>query len=436
MKKIGLLVVFVCLSIAIQASANEGQKTDCETSKGVWHPLAGVPQCNCTAHPELFSLLAPGDNKTLQGIRARAKVTKDVCESRELAKTSANIKKDRGGDKVLPPTPPAPLPTCSAAQEVVMAKGDEAVNDITCTGAGVKNINRITASCDNCRAPRADSVITPKTGGLYTQQVRVGSVTDAKKSHVFVTFLTKNDQQVPTVDFWVEWVPKTPPAPPAPTISPAQIACEKGRFPGTWSNDIGRCFCTNTEERNGVCVPKPVPPPPPVVKIVEDSGSYAHPFVVVMGGYAGKSGGSFFGGLGLSIDIRFLEWSGLVALGVPGATRLDANGNPVVLTNGKTDKRLPSALVRSGFRANLGNGLGANAGAFYQMEGLNGGLNTPVQTTVGGYFGPDVRVQMDGLSITLFLDATLGAFQRGSEPSRFDPGFMAGAVVDIFNHRK
>ena len=234
MRKIVFIAVLTVLGFTTNAFANEADQKVCENppSNGVWHGLAADgSKCACKEGYFNNRRIPKQWKRNMELLAGKGEINAvitDVCTKIEDVAAASRKHKipvvEVKGDKA-PPAPPTPLPTCSAAQEIVMAKGDEAVNDITCTGAGVKDINRITASCDNCRAPRADSVITPKTGGLYTQQVRVGSVTDAKKSHVYVTFLTKKDQQVPTVDFWVEWVPKTPPAPPAPVISPAQIAC-------------------------------------------------------------------------------------------------------------------------------------------------------------------------------------------------------------------
>ena len=418
MKKIGLFVVFMCLSIAIQASANEGQKADCESTRGVWYPLAGVPQCRCTAHPELFSLLAPGIDKTLLGIRARAKVTKDVCESRELGKTSDNIKKDKGkGDKIQP-VAPTPLPSCSADQNPVVAAGKEAVGGITCTGSGVKNLARYKVSCDYCTAmPSSDTIIGSKTG-IYRQSIRIAPVGKPDKSKVGVTFETGKDQALPEVIFWVEW---TPPAPPAPVMSAAQIACEKGKYPGIWSPETKSCSCPGTDlvEQNGVCVPKPVPPPP-IVKIVEDNGSIIHPLFALMGGYdhaAYYRSAEWYAGVGLTADITNYLWAYTIfMIGTPGATRVYSDGTPVLKADGTPDNRSFSLAYEGGFLGHL-DWFGLNIGANRQARGLVGATSPTVAITTG-IVGLKAVLPVPGGTVVVGPDFTVGSETLGSLPSQ------------------
>jgi hypothetical protein len=393
-----------------------------------WDELRPTPKCVCPATH--FNLTEPDPV-------AKKAVTRavDRCEWRDINKrANANKPKVKAEQPKPVVVAPVPLPLCSPAQEVVTATNDEAINDITCTGAGVKNINRVTGSCDNCRAPRADNVIGPKTG-LYVYQARVGSVTRVEKSHITVTFLTNKDQPI-AVDFWVKW---TPPVPPAPVDSPEKIACESRPSYGKWiPGTPPTCLCIGDKVLvNGVCVDKVVPPPAPVKKYVE--GTIVHPYVEALGSYGySKSFHSDNYGLGVGAGFdasSYLRIFGGAGLELQGGTKLDANKKPVVLADGSVDKRSTSAYFILGLQIRPIDLLGINVGVVRQMRGTTGGIVNALSVTTGGSLGASVLLPIDGATFDLGADFLVGTHQFQSFAADAEFGVIVRARVWFFNPR-
>jgi hypothetical protein len=391
-----------------------------------WDEARPTPKCVCPATH--FNLTEPDPV-------AKKAVTRavDRCEWRDINKRANANKPKEKVEKTAPPPAPTPLPLCSAAQEVVTAANDEAVNDITCTGVGVKNINRVTGSCDNCRAPRADNVIGPKTG-LYVYQARVGSVTKVEKSHVTVTFLTSKDQPI-AVDFWVKWAPPTPPV---PVDSPAKIACVSPPSYGDWSKENNTCSClgANRVLVNGVCVDKVVILP--AKKFVVE-GTIVHPYVEAIGTYDYTS--SFHSdnyglGIGAGFDASHrITIFGGTGLELIGGTKLDANRKPVVLSDGSVDKRSTSAYFALGLQIRPIEMLGINVGVFRQMHGTTGGITNPLCVTTSGSLGASVLLPIDGATFDLGADLLVGAQQFQSFATGAGVGGTIRAKVWFFDRR-
>jgi len=444
-KTTALFVLSVCLGIANQTHANEGQKIACEGTGGVWRPFAGTPQCDCSARPDLFSLLAPGNVAALIAIRNRANVMKDVCESRELAKTSANINKDKdkdkGKDKGKKDEKPAapPTPANIVAQLIPDSLTHDSASPASITllvTSGAKEIAQVIMTCDEgCKVNGKTVDIGPP---LFTKAKpsQVITLTSSGKDSgtVSVQFNTKNGKTVPVqpLEATVQWTTKAPPAPVVPVLS----ACVK-------SNGIdgpnGTCVCLGDLELvpgQNICRPKPVPAPAP--KAVEETGTYFHPYVGGMYGYGSSKslkGSNGYFNVGLGIDIRpWLLGKIGVGTGGPGATRTYTDGTPVILANGNTDKRPSSFVADASLMFHL-DWWGFDLGYIRQARGTPNWFNptSPADVTSSVFFGPKAIWQLDQFAFVIGPDLLIGAHTMGSMAANTEVGIIVSVDVMAFN---
>jgi len=388
-----------------------------------WDPNTS-PHCVCgkgEGDKERVNLSFPGQK--YKNMVAKYGDYRDRCAMVSEIKHAPKVDKPKAEDKpkIAPPVPP---PSCSLAQSQIDAKANEpALNMLICTGA-VSRINKIIASCDNCKAPDEEKVKLSKADDSYNYRVKVTAEPGIKSSLVSVNVVGKSMNSQLT--YKVSW-----------EIS----ACAKQPSGGTDAN--GTCLCpagkhvTLNSDGQPICEkdePKAVEPPKPApVKVVEvkqvpvkgekgepgaSAPSRIHPLVQPECLYA-KS--KIFHtrecmlGLGLTADIlQYLKWYGIVSLGAPGATRTDSDAQPIILANGKPDKRNYSGKVESGLMLQLIGPLGARAGIFRRMDGLTDGLVNPVYVTTGGLIGLDFTFQVDKHSLGFGIDGGCGSQQKGS----------------------
>ncbi len=439
MRKIplSLFVLFAAIGFSTQAKANPGQKAACETSGGVWHPLARTPQCDCSARNDLFSLLAPGPTAALQRINALAFVKADVCESRDLKKTSSNIKK-AAPKPPAPPAPPVvvPPPSCSLAQSSIEAKANEpALNMLICTGA-VARINKIVTTCDNCKGPDDERVKLSKADDNYTYRVKVTAEPGTKSSLVSVNVVGKslNSQLTYKVAWELSACAKQPSG---GTDAGNTCLCPSGKH--VELNADGQPVCVKDEPK--VVVTKPEPPKvetpkPAVVKAKSFLGGIVHPLIepkCLMVKSDTFETSECFMDLGLTADILdWLKWYGTIGMGTPGATNTDSNGVAVKLSNGKDDKRKLSILIETGLRFRLYDPLGLRAGGFRRMDGETNGIEHPVHVSTGGLLGLDLNFKVESHTMGLGLAGTLGSHQKGSMNSNAEYGVMFNLWLELW----
>ena len=451
MKKTVLLVsaFLMCFGTTNQAAANEGQKAACESTQGEWHPFSKIPQCDCSKHKELFPLLAPEGDAKLVAIRSKAKVMADVCENRDLNKTSANIVKKEKPAAPTPTTAAPPAPTVIVYQilpDTLTSDSTQAARATVLVTSGWKQIAQLVLTCDiGCSVNGQPSAIVQSSLTQGTPQQAFSLTSTGKDTGtVSVSFITKGGKTFPLppampLTATVTWTTKQP------QPSAAQLACETPPSGGLYGTKVGapgygKCNCFDGYELspNGdVCVKKVEAPKPPVVKVKKDvdEDDFGTPFHLLAGGTVGYGTSNSFhswdGYVDFGVGVDFRNWLQVFAIGGyggPGATRVDAYGRNT------SDTRNTSLHIDVGTLFHL-DYVGLSLALSRTARGLVA-ITSPLDVTTSGQVGAVGIIPFTGGKVLFGPELALGWHQLQSFKSDLEATFLFTVRVQAFNDQK
>lgn len=425
------------LGTAVPASANQGQKEDCDKSGGQWRPFSGVPQCDCSRRSDLFPLLAPGSDKTLIAIRNRAKVTKDVCENRKIENTSTNIDKGKEkskSEKTDAPPPPAKFGAMLSPGDMNDVKGGEVVKQKLVVTSNSKLVAKFVASCSTCNVNNESPLIVgnpqiPEAG--YVFNLAQTNPETASTATFVVRVFDKKGNEIGSFNASIGWLAKAPVVAPTPPPAPAPSPCVKSRGLDTvtLTGEKGcACLAENGIERmavNGVCVDKPK-----AVVVEEDEEGQLHFYTKLNAGYGGSSSfrTPFYGLIvGLSLDLhRMVKAYGGAGFSLPGA-KLDATQDRAAMDRGYSSNFEAGLMFLPIPEIEL------KGGVWYRATGLDG-ASSPIRNLIAATVGVGYSPPISGMRLSVGPEFYLGGAdkQGGISAKAFFGGGIA-VTFEFFN---
>jgi len=172
-----------------------------------------------------------------------------------------------------------------------------------------------------------------------------------------------------------------------------------------------------------------------------DDGTYFHPYLGGIYGYGSSAtlkGSNGYFSLGLGVDLQpWLLWKIGVGIGGPGATRTYTDGTPVILPNGKNDKRSSSFVADTSLMIHF-DWWGFDLGIVRQARGTTNWFNpiSPADVTTSAEFGAKVLWQLDGFAFVFGPDLLVGAHTMGGMPANTEVGIILRLDIMAFNPRR